>query len=281
MTRRTLTEAIDSVHPDILRILSSDYSIIDKISSIRELGVSAKNTALQNRAEKSLTELDTVKADITYSFKNEVPESSGSLGTLSVEVQGDSELSATQQRVLDRLKATIALQIRNINLYDISGSNTVKEDIVEHLANTLISKFNAKLKKHKVQEAKRTVALKSKTPQLREVSGRFYSLALLKELLDRSLQDVVSANMGGGDRRDILNYRTGRFAASVQVERLTQNKEGMITAYYNYMKYPYQTFEPGFAQGSPKTRNPRLLIAKSIRELAASKVGNRLRSVLV
>lgn len=36
---------------------------------------------------------------------------------------------------------------------------------------------------------------------------------------------------------------------------------------YTYMKYPYQTFEPGFAQGST-FRDPRLLIGQSIRELA-------------
>lgn len=124
-----------------------------------------------------------------------------------------------------------------------------------------------------------------KTGPLRNISGQFYSLTSLQMLLDTHLQDVVSANMGdqpykGGQRR-ILNYDTGRFAASVKVERLMMSKEGMITAFYNYMKYPYQTFEPGFKQGSPKTRNPRLLIAKSIAEIAALKVANRMRSVLV
>jgi hypothetical protein len=45
------------------------------------------------------------------------------------------------------------------------------------------------------------------------------------------------------------------------------------------MKNPYQTFEPGYRQGSPKTRDPKLLIAASIREIAATKVGNKLRAV--
>jgi hypothetical protein len=62
---------------------------------------------------------------------------------------------------------------------------------------------------------------------------------------------------------------------------MSQSREGMITAFYSYMKNPYQTFEPGYAQGSPKTRDPKLLIAKSIREIAATKVGNRLRAVSV
>jgi hypothetical protein len=52
----------------------------------------------------------------------------------------------------------------------------------------------------------------------------------------------------------------------------------MITAFYTYMKYPYQTFEPEFKQGSPASRNPKLLISKSIREILATKVDNKLRA---
>ena len=87
--------------------------------------------------------------------------------------------------------------------------------------------------------------------------------------------------MGNGDDRRTLNYRTGRFAASAKVERLSQSREGMISAFYSYMKNPYQTFEPGFAQGSPQSRDPKLLIGKSIREIAATKVENRLRAVSI
>lgn len=111
------------------------------------------------------------------------------------------------------------------------------------------------------------------------------SLAALQVLLDKHLQDVISANMGDqgypGGQRKILNYRTGRFAASAKVARLSQSREGMITAFYTYMKNPYQTFEPGFRQGSPKTRDPKLLISKSIREIAATLVNNRMRAVSI
>ena len=87
--------------------------------------------------------------------------------------------------------------------------------------------------------------------------------------------------MGNGSDRRVLNYRTGRFAASAKVERLSESRAGLITAFYSYMKNPYQTFEPGFRQGSPKTRDPKLLIGKSIKEIAATLVGNRMRAVLV
>jgi hypothetical protein len=58
-------------------------------------------------------------------------------------------------------------------------------------------------------------------------------------------------------------------------------RQGMITAYYNYMKNPYATFSEGGKQSKPTSRDPKLLIAKSIREVVAEKVAARLRAVVV
>jgi hypothetical protein len=55
----------------------------------------------------------------------------------------------------------------------------------------------------------------------------------------------------------------------------------MITAFYSYMKNPYATFSGGGQQQYPRSRDPKLLISKSIREIAATQVGNRLRAVNV
>lgn len=172
-------------------------------------------------------------------------------------------------------------------------SNSMEEEIKERVVNTILGKKskdskasakivgNARIKLSKVPISKST----EKAPPLRTTRGQFYSLTSLQVLINASLQHVISANMGDqpypGGQRKILNYRTGRFASSAQVERLSQSRAGMITAFYSYMKYPYQTFEPGFAQGSPESRDPKLLISKSIREIAATKVGNRMRAVLV
>jgi hypothetical protein len=87
--------------------------------------------------------------------------------------------------------------------------------------------------------------------------------------------------MGDGSRRNILNYRTGRFAGSVKVESLSESRAGMITAFYSYMKNPYATFSQGGRQQNPKTRDPKLLISKSIREIAGQQVANKLRAVSV
>lgn len=105
------------------------------------------------------------------------------------------------------------------------------------------------------------------------------NLVNLQNLLNSQLQDVISANMGDGNRRDVLNYRTGRLASSAKVERLSESREGMITAFYTYMKNPYATFSQGGKQSSPTSRDPKLLISRSIREIAQQQVANRMRAV--
>lgn len=85
--------------------------------------------------------------------------------------------------------------------------------------------------------------------------------------------------MGDGSRKDILNYRTGRFASTVNIEHLTMSRAGLISVFYSYMKDPYATFSAGGLQDSPKTRDPKLLISKSIRDIAQQVVGNKLRAI--
>jgi hypothetical protein len=107
------------------------------------------------------------------------------------------------------------------------------------------------------------------------------NLASLMMLINSDLHDQIKRNMGTGNRRDVLNYRTGRFASSAKVERLSESRQGMITAFYSYMKNPYSTFSQGGRQQNPRSRDPKLLISKSIRELAGAQVANRMRAVNV
>ena len=117
--------------------------------------------------------------------------------------------------------------------------------------------------------------------QFRTIEGRFTSLTSLQNILNQSLTDQIRKNMGTGGRTDVLNYRTGRFAGSAKVERMSASREGMITAFYSYMQNPYRTFSLGGKQEYPKTRDPKLLISRSIREIAGERVANRMRAVLV
>ncbi len=173
-------------------------------------------------------------------------------------------------------------------LLKVHGSNTIPEDMVGAITSTIrgdkvipgskhIPKTPNKASKSLLTPKQATVSKLSKVKNI--VTNREISLTSLQNLINRYLQDVVSANMGDGNRKDILNYRTGRLAASAKVEKVSQSREGMITAFYSYMKNPYSTFSEGGQQSSPKTRDPKLLISKSIREIAAQQVANRMRAV--
>jgi hypothetical protein len=175
-----------------------------------------------------------------------------------------------------------------------SGSNTVLEDIAEGLAN--IMQFGkAKLTKHPKRQPKTPKKLINKPASLPVNSGLKVkvpqpistpavgatNLINLLGIINSQLQDVISANMGDGSSRSLLNYRTGRFASSATVKNLSESRNGMITAFYSYMKNPYATFSSGGRQQSPQTRDPKLLISKSIREIAQQQVANRLRAVAI
>ena len=123
--------------------------------------------------------------------------------------------------------------------------------------------------------------VKVKIPKVNMSLGQTTNLISLQNLLNAKLAQQIKDNMGSGNRKDILNLRTGRLAESAKVERLSESRQGMITAFYTYMRNPYATFSEGGRQESPRSRDPKLLISKSIREIAQDKIQNRLRAVLV
>ena len=107
------------------------------------------------------------------------------------------------------------------------------------------------------------------------------SLSSLQTLINDLLSKQIKSNMGDGNSRTLLNLRSGRLAESAKVERISVSREGMISAFYTYMRNPYGTFSVGGAQSMPPSRDPKLLISKSIREIAATRVANRMRAILV
>jgi hypothetical protein len=111
-----------------------------------------------------------------------------------------------------------------------------------------------------------------KAPKLRNERGQFTSAMNIQAILNAKIKETVADNMGEGGA---LVYRTGRFAGSVTVDKVMQSRQGVLTAYYTYMKAPYQTFERGFKQGSFR-RDPRKLISASIREIARETLSHKL-----
>jgi len=124
------------------------------------------------------------------------------------------------------------------------------------------------------KSSKRTGKTTAKSPRQRGAARTQESAIKLRALLDRMLPQVVQSKM----QQPRLVYRTGRFAQSVRTENVVIGPRGGIHIDYTYMKYPYQTFEPGFAQGS-KFRDPRSIIKESIREIAITLVGEKFMTI--
>ena len=105
----------------------------------------------------------------------------------------------------------------------------------------------------------------------KSVGSTSFSQTKLYAALSARINSVVAKNMGD----PALNFRTGRFASSVEITDVSKTPKGFPSIGYTYQLYPYQTFEPGFRQGSPE-RDPRKLIERSIREIAAEMLTGRL-----
>jgi len=166
-------------------------------------------------------------------------------------------------------------------LLNSRGSNSILEDISLQITETILGKPISK-KPHKVKKFTNSFKINDETKlspislRFRNEKGKFakFNLTNIQSLLNYRLHDTIRKNM----ESPALNYRTGRFAHSAEVKKLSISREGMVSAFYTYMKNPYQTFEPGYAQGS-QARNPKTLISKSIREIATEIVGNKLRAI--
>ena len=268
-----------------------------------------KDSAIKQIARKYIQQLNDMHSAINFEWHNLGGEAELSRSTKEA---GYVVLTVQHYKANNALAIHEGAIIRNIAnelkkaILTIPGSNTLEDDIKDGLVNKILSLLGGTKKniaKHatvkgtiKIPSVKITADSKSisgpaktlikvsnntKPLQLRTLGGQFTSLVSLQNILNQGLASQIQKNMGKGDRRDILNYRSGRFAESARVETMSQSREGMITAFYSYMRNPYATFSFGGAQSSPATRDPKLLISKSIREIGATMVGNRMRAVLV
>jgi hypothetical protein len=150
------------------------------------------------------------------------------------------------------------------------------------ISGNLLSSTTSRAKPAKVVLPKPKV--RTKATKLSAIKSRTQvppNLASLATLINSRLAEQIHANMGSGYSTNILNYRSGRLAGSANVTRMSLSKEGMITAFYTYMRNPYGTFSEGGAQSTPRSRDPKKLITKSIKDIASELVANRMRAVLV
>lgn len=264
--------------------------LIDAGKAISALTKSVKeNVSLPSQelaVEKGLVRLYTNLDKLAKEVKNKAIAYKSLPLKLSKEAQANLDRILKNVEVMEKIISSpgsraIPEHVGYLISCTLQGIKAKQETSAAKVTGKLLDSKATKATGKRIQVVNTKIKVVSKAKAIRTVQGKFYSLASLQLLINSQLQDVISANMGSGDSRNTLNYRTGRFAASASVTKMSQSREGMITAFYTYMKNPYQTFEPGFKQGSPKTRDPKLLIGRSIRDIAATKVANTLRAVSV
>jgi flagellar motility protein MotE (MotC chaperone) len=107
----------------------------------------------------------------------------------------------------------------------------------------------------------------------RSSSSSGFNQLQLVGILNASLPPVVRKNM----QYPALQNRTGLFSESVKVTSIDQTPKGFPSISYTYDKIPYQVFEMGIGKSPWATpeRDPRKLIDKSVRELAAEYMTQR------
>lgn len=190
------------------------------------------------------------------------------------------ELSVTVQKYLSNKDFEASTSRKNQIAADVT------QDIMRPLTKAGLPDMRFKVnKKHKLQTKKRKEKLKKKetykpqkssfnvstsavllkpqksTEKKKETDAQ--NLSRLQAILNRNIGKKVQQDMG----RPALRNQTGRFANSVQIERLAKTKAG-ITGDYTYQLSPYQTFENEGPRRWPTGYNPKPLITNSIRELA-------------
>jgi len=199
------------------------------------------------------------------------------LGNTLVNTKGSPSIV---EAIEDNIINTVLGKKRKSNI-TTKISNKVVIKTKDPAANAEIKELAKNLSRIKAETARsKTTVLKLKQEEATKRATILPTAGLLA-LLNAKLFEQIQKNMGTGNETKVLNFRSGRFAESARVERLSQSREGMVSAFYSYMRNPYGTFSEGGKQQYPRSRDPKALISKSIREIGATMVGNRMRSVLV
>lgn len=186
--------------------------------------------------------------------------------------------------IVDKIFEPVGRKPKNPKQIKSPAIKLPNEVVVAYVDEKAKSEYRKKLQKTLREAQANKAKIKKQKVNIQQVRAAELArtnLLSLTNLINSQLQDVISANMGDGSAKNVLNYRTGRFASTVKAEHLTMSREGMVTVFYSYMKNPYATFSTGGRQASPRSRDPKLLISRSIREIAAEAVANKLRAVSI
>lgn len=233
----------------------------------------------------------TIQQNLTKSFTDSLLSVKANIVIIQEQSENRGSFGSDERRYVEAVRKAL----NNTSLEDLHFSRNLVEEIETRAVSAITGKTVPNTKSSVKSTSKKTNTNTSKSSTkpintsikvLNLETKRAIGLPRLLAILNSHIQDVVSANMQDPDDYDkgsrrLLTYRTGRFASSVKVDRLNISRAGMITAFYSYMKNPYATFSIGGRQQNPRSRDPKSLISKSIRDIAAKYVAERMRAVNV
>lgn len=206
--------------------------------------------------------------------------------------QKRKELEAQIKNAISKLEKDIEY---GVGLSNLKGSSSIREKKDAKALEATLSPFRkvkgVRVKSDQKKIVKSTETAQNKKSQPKAVKGSSTNLRLngksvipktsrrvkgkkavninpigLVALLNKRLPSQVAKNMGEPG----LVYRSGRFASSVRVVDVITTPQGYPSFGYTYQQNPYRVFEQGSnGNWSSEDRDPRNLINKSIREIAA------------
>lgn len=180
------------------------------------------------------------------------------------------------------------------HILDILSSKSARQVITKNIEDTFQGKkpknYKSKTKskekiKHKIEQKAKIKKIRLGGTILVEGAGRGMDLNkpyIKDQIINRNLHDQIRKNMGKGNSKQILNYRTGRFAKSVEIERFLPTKEkGAIIALTNFYGFPYTRFADKSDSLWKPGRDIKGIIGRSIRQILQEEKLINLRRVKV
>lgn len=252
------TETGDALkEPDIRKMMSDlgiDVSII-KDAKIDTYTVELE-AAVDNRSGGTM--LKEQKRVLQDQIKIAINKLGGIKNLSGSDTPREKYIKKTRQEVLEPFK-----NLKNVKV----SANDLKIDDKSSSGNR---NSNAKAKKasksrKRIGRAALPAVARMRRKKAADRSAARQPLELLG-LLNQKLPETVRKNM----KEPGLVNRSGTFADSVKVTEIAQTPKGFPSIGYTYRRDPYQVFEEGSSGNwSNGYRDPRDLIDKSIRELAA------------
>lgn len=184
---------------------------------------------------------------------------------------------------VNTFRQAVEAAIKDVKWDEQQASDSYQDYIMKTLNNAAIKagakgtkqKIDTKSNKEKTSKKVKTeVVVRQQTTRPRVgvkrsngIKPPLLSLQTINDYINARLPEQVRSNMGPAT----LVNRTGRFSESARMVNATLTAQGHPSLGYTYQRSPYDVFDPilGRAPWNTPGRNPRPLIEKSIREIAA------------